>query len=239
MEGLSKVWLRGSWLHLEFETLRFAALARRQLVPGSMRLWGSVEVRGVEWAELETEVSTSKGRVLCVKNILPSFPYSKLVDIFNQLSNGQVDTVMRVGSSTLVTLLSTEAATLVKQGAVGITVAGEALHAEEFVVSAFPTRRVDRGFIAPSSWNPLLEREGPSSSFATPSHLSNLEDFIQRVPAPGEPKLASVFIFIFKSKSVINIDWEVTLYLNDVSLAFVVYSASINFQCRNHFDFPL
>ena len=88
VEGLSKVWLRGSWLHLEFETLRFAALARRQLVPGSMRLWGSVEVRGVEWAELETEVSTSKGRVLCVKNILPSFPYSKLVDIFNQLSNG-------------------------------------------------------------------------------------------------------------------------------------------------------
>ena len=120
-----------------------------------------------------------------------------------------------------------------------MTVAGEALHVEEFVVPAFPRRRVDRGFIAPSSWNPLLEREGPSSSFAPLSHLSNLEDFIQRVPAPGEPKLASVFIFIFKSKSVINIDWEVTLYLNDVSLAFVVYSASINFQCRNHFDFPL
>ena len=69
--------------------------------------------------------------------------------------------MMRVGSSTLVTSLSTEAATLVKQRAVGITVAGEALHVEEFVVPAFPRRRVDRGFIAPSSWNPLLEREVP------------------------------------------------------------------------------
>ena len=190
VEGVSKVWLRGSWLQLEFETHRFAALARRQLVPGSMRLWGRVEVRGVEWAEPEAEVSTFKGRVLCVKNILPSFPYSKLVDIFNQLSNGQVDTVMRVGSSTLVTLLSTDAATLVKQRSVGMTVAGKALHVEEFVVPAFPKRRVDRGYIAPSSWNPLLER-GPSSSFAPRTHLSNLEDFIQRAPAPGEPKLAS------------------------------------------------
>ena len=121
--------------------------------------------------------------MLCVKNILPSFPYSKLVDIFNQLSNGQVDTVMRVGSSTLVTLLSTDAATLVKQRSVGMTVAGKALHVEEFVVPAFPKRRVDRGYIAPSSWNPLLER-GPSLSFAPRTHLSNLEDFIQRAPAP-------------------------------------------------------
>ena len=66
VEGVSKVWLRGSWLQLEFETHRFAALARRQLVPGSMRLWGRVEVRGVEWAKPETSVSTSKGRyALC------------------------------------------------------------------------------------------------------------------------------------------------------------------------------
>ena len=61
VEGVSKVWLRGSWLQLEFNTHRsdlsfsfpilmpshrFAALARRQLVPGSVRLWGRVEVRG-------------------------------------------------------------------------------------------------------------------------------------------------------------------------------------------------
>ena len=131
VEGVSKVWLRGSWLQLEFETHRFAALARRQLVPGSVRLWGRCEVRGVEWAEPESEVSTSKSRVLCARNIPPSFPYSRLVDIFNQLSNGQVDNVMRVGSVTLVTLLSSEAATLVKQRSVGMNVAGEPLQVEE------------------------------------------------------------------------------------------------------------
>ena len=49
-----------------------------------------LKVRGVEWAEPETEVSTSKGRVLCARNIPTSFPYSRLVDIFNQFSDGQV-----------------------------------------------------------------------------------------------------------------------------------------------------
>ena len=195
VEGVSKVWLRGSWLQLEFETHRFAALARRQLVPGSVRLWGRVEVRGVEWAEPESELSTSKGRVLCVRNIPPNFPYSRLVDIFNQLSDGQVDNVMRVGSMTLVTLLSTEAATLVKQRSVGMTVAGESLQVEDFVAPSFPRRRVDRGYVAPSvkyssSWNPLMGGSF-ASSCAPPTQLSNMEDFIQRAPAPGEPKPAT------------------------------------------------
>ena len=44
----------------------------------------------MEWAEPETEVSTSKGRVLCARNIPTSFPYSRLVDLFNELSEGQV-----------------------------------------------------------------------------------------------------------------------------------------------------
>ena len=195
VEGVSKVWLRGSWLQLEFETHRFAALARRQLVPGSVRLWGRVEVRGVEWAESESELSTSKGRVLCVRNIPPNFPYSRLVDIFNQLSDGQVDNVMRVGSMTLVTLLSTEAATLVKQRSVGMTVAGESLQVEDFVAPSFPRRRVDRGYVTPSvkyssSWNPLMGGSF-ASSYAPPTQLSNMEDFIQRAPAPREPKPAT------------------------------------------------
>ena len=50
------------------------------------------QVRGVEWSEPETEVSTSKGRVLCARNIPTSFPYSRLVDLFNGLSDGQVRT---------------------------------------------------------------------------------------------------------------------------------------------------
>ena len=195
VEGVSKVWLRGSWLQLEFETHRFAALARRQLVPGSVRLWGRCEVRGVEWAEPESEVSASKGRVLCARNIPPSFPYSRLVDIFNQLSNGQVDNVMRVGSMTLVTLLSSEVATLVKQRSVGMNFAGEPLQVEDYVAPAFPRRRVDRGYVAPSvklssTWNPLAG--GSFASFYAPvSQRNNLEDFVQRAPAQEEPKLAT------------------------------------------------
>ena len=107
-----------------------------------------MKVRGVEWAEPETEVSTSKGRVLCARNIPTSFPYSRLVDIFNQFSDGQVkiitvpltvlfkisnkplnqvETVMRVGSMTLVTLLTSEAATLARQRSVGVMIAGAVL----------------------------------------------------------------------------------------------------------------
>jgi len=191
VEGVSKVWLRGSWLQLEFDTHRFAALARRQLVPGSVRLWGRVEVRGVEWAEPETEVSTSKGRVLCARNIPTSFPYSRLVDIFNQLSDNQVETVMRVGSMTLVTLLTSEAATLVRQRSVGLVIAGVALQVDEWHAPAAPRRRVDRGYIPPSPnhhlsrWNHSdLQREGLASPNPPIQQLSNLEDFVQRAPAP-------------------------------------------------------
>jgi len=197
VEGVSKVWLRGSWLQLEFDTHRFAALARRQLVPGSVRLWGRVEVRGVEWAEPETEVSTSKGRVLCARNIPTSFPYSRLVDIFNQLSDGQVETVMRMGSLTLVTLLTSEAATLARQRSAGVVIAGALLQVEEWHAPAAPRRRVDRGYIAPSpnhlarSWSPShLQMEGLASTGPPIHQLSNLEDFMQSTP-PSELNRAS------------------------------------------------
>ena len=96
---------------------------------------------------------------------------------------------------TLVTLLSNEAASLVKQRSVeGMTIAGEVLKVEDFVAPSFPRRRVDRGYVAPSvkyssSWSPLMEGS-LASSYASP-RLSNLEDFIQRAPAPGEPKLTT------------------------------------------------
>ena len=96
---------------------------------------------------------------------------------------------------TLVTLLSTEAATLVKQRSFGMTVAGESLQVEDFVAPSFPRRRVDRGYVAPSvkyssSWNPLMGGSF-ASSYAPPTQLSNMEDFIQRTPAPGESKPAT------------------------------------------------
>ena len=96
---------------------------------------------------------------------------------------------------TLVTLLSNEAASLVKQRSVGMIIAGEVLQVEDFVAPSFPRRRVDRGHVAPSakystSWNPLMGGSF-ASSYAPPTQLSNMEDFIQRPPAPRELKPAT------------------------------------------------
>ena len=99
---------------------------------------------------------------------------------------------------TLVTLLSSEAATLVKQRSIGMTFAEEPLQVEDYVAPAFPRRRVDRGYVAPSvkhssTWNPLGALAGGSfaSFYAPVSQRNNLEDFVQRAPAQEEPKLAS------------------------------------------------
>ena len=53
VEGVARVSLSRGGLELEFQSHRLAALARRLLVPGSLRLWGEAAVRGVEWAEPE------------------------------------------------------------------------------------------------------------------------------------------------------------------------------------------
>ena len=101
---------------------------------------------------------------------------------------------MKAGSMTLVTLLSNEAASLVKRRSVGMAIAGEVLQVEDFVAPSIPRRRVDHGYVVPSvkyssSWSPLME--GSLASSCASPRLSNLEDFIQRAPAPGDPKLAT------------------------------------------------
>ena len=62
---------------------------------------------------------------------------------------------------------------------------------EEWFAPVTPRRRVDRGYIAPSpnhlarSWShPHLQMEGLASSGPPNPKLSNLEDFMQRAPAP-------------------------------------------------------
>ena len=62
---------------------------------------------------------------------------------------------------------------------------------EEWFAPVAPRRRVDRGYIAPSpnhlarSWShPHLQMEGLASSGPPIPQLSNLEDFMQRAPAP-------------------------------------------------------
>jgi len=61
VEGVNRVhFMSGGWLQVEFSTHRLAALARRQLVPGSMALFNSVAVKEVDWAdpEVSTEMNT-------------------------------------------------------------------------------------------------------------------------------------------------------------------------------------
>ena len=115
---------------------------------------------------------------------------------------------MRVGAMTLVTLLTSEAATLVRQRSAGFVISGAALQVswlfinitflnfnyrvkawflfsqvEEWYTPAAPRRRVDRGYIPPSSRHiSSFQMEGPSNSSPLPHHLSNLEDFVQRTP---------------------------------------------------------
>ena len=58
----------------------------------------------------------------------------------------QVETVMRVGSMTLVTLLTSEAATLVRQRSVGLVIAGVALQVCIFYVTI--SRRMRKSMIS-------------------------------------------------------------------------------------------
>jgi len=139
----------GSWLQLDFSSHRLAALARRQLVPATLRLWGEVEVRGVEWATPEDYTASTPSRVLAVRNLPPSLAYGKAVDLFNQLSDGQVEAVVRTAAVVLVTLATSEAAGLVVARSEGLELGSGRVEVAEYRTQ--PSRRVDRGYVLPSS----------------------------------------------------------------------------------------
>ena len=149
VEGVAGARLRGgSWLQLDFSSHRLAALARRQLVPATLRLWGQVEVRGVEWATPEDYTTSTPSRVLAVRNLPPSLAYGKTVDLFNQLSDGQVEAVVRTAAVVLVTLATSEAARLVVARSEGLELGSGRVEVAEYRTQ--PSRRVDRGYVLPS-----------------------------------------------------------------------------------------
>ena len=149
VEGVAGARLRGgSWLQLDFSSHRLAALARRQLVPATLRLWGQVEVRGVEWATPEDYTISTPSRVLAVRNLPPSLAYGKTVDLFNQLSDGQVEAVVRTAAVVLVTLATSEAARLVVARSEGLELGSGRVEVAEYRTQ--PSRRVDRGYVLPS-----------------------------------------------------------------------------------------
>lgn len=135
MEGVGRAWLGPAGaLTLEFDTHLLAALARREFVPGSLRLWGAPEV---EWAVPEADSAGTGGRVLCARGVPFSLGYVTIVDIFNQLSGGQVETVVRV------TLATGQAAELARRRSEGLELEGRPVEVTEWREA--PRRRLERG----------------------------------------------------------------------------------------------
>ena len=144
VEGVSHTWLgRAGALVLEFATHRLAALARRQLVPGSLRLWGGPEVRQVGWAVPEADSAGTGGRVLCARGVPFSLGYGTILDIFNQLSGGQVETVVRAGGLVVVTLATGHAVELARHRSEGLELEGRPVEVTEW--REVPRRRLERG----------------------------------------------------------------------------------------------
>ena len=108
------------WLQVEFESHRMAALARRQLVPGNMTMFGHVEIKQVDWADPEVEgfvrnlmTSNNDNKVVSVGNVGPDITEESVKHWFNMMTHGQVDNVVKSGSQFLITFHTAGAANMV------------------------------------------------------------------------------------------------------------------------------
>lgn len=130
------------WIEVEFSSHRLAALARRQLVPGNVVMFDNIYVKQVDWADPEIELSGQElfGKVLTVKNIPFDTPEHVVMDIFNRLSEGQVSTVTKVGSTVLVTFMSHGGAMAAMERGRGRELAGTSLE-----IAWWSNKRMDRG----------------------------------------------------------------------------------------------
>ena len=181
VEGLRNVAIQdGEWITLEFDTHRLAALARRQLVPGTCTVWGVTAVKQVEWARPDTvDTVDTVGRVLCVRNLPSSLSYSSIVDIFNSLSGGQVETVVQAGNHVLVTFINNEARELVRSRTRDLELEGKKIEVEPW--HGYTLRRLDHGHQGhepvtrtPHEHQPLTRTPSVLSSNTAKYDLTNL-----------------------------------------------------------------
>jgi len=142
VEGVENVKFQArGWIEVEFSTHRLAALARRQLVPGNIVMFDKVCVKQVDWADPEIENSGQEvvGKVLAVRNMPLNTSEYMVANMFNRLSEGQVSSVVKAGSTVLVTFVSHGGALLAMEKSRGSReMAGLEL-------SWWCNRRVDRG----------------------------------------------------------------------------------------------
>jgi len=100
--------LLSGWMEIEFVSHRMAALARRNLVPGNVVLFGKFKVKQVDWADPEEyEEKNVSSNVLTLPNSSVS-NLSDVRDIFNEISGGNVASVEASGSYVLVNFKSDE-----------------------------------------------------------------------------------------------------------------------------------
>ena len=117
VEGVADVkFIARRWLQLEFESHRYAALARRMLVPGNQVIFGNVEIKQVDWADPKEEVYQGKEvagageKIICVRNVGVGVTEETVRHWFNILTEGQVDNVVMSSGSVLITFHSSAAA---------------------------------------------------------------------------------------------------------------------------------
>merc|ERR1712112_160190 len=109
------------WLQVEFESHRLAALARRQLVPGNLTMFGRVEIKQVDWAGPEAEdleqqqitTNVAHNKAICIKNVGHHVEEAKVKMWFNVITGGLVDNVVKSSDHVLITFLTQDAAEFV------------------------------------------------------------------------------------------------------------------------------
>ena len=146
------------WLQVEFESHRMAALARRQLVPGNLTMFGRVEIKQVDWADpeaedLEQQQSTNNGhnKAICIKNVGPHVEEAKVKMWFNIITGGLVDNVVKSTDHVLITFLTQDAA--------------------KFVMSQGHELMVEGNKLSLSWLEPTLLKEVAEVSFKHPSNI--------------------------------------------------------------------
>eukprot|EP00092_Neocalanus_flemingeri_P034868 GFUD01037943.1.p1 GENE.GFUD01037943.1~~GFUD01037943.1.p1 ORF type:complete len:538 (+),score=170.03 GFUD01037943.1:92-1705(+) len=143
VDGVNRIkYQTRGWLEVEFSTHRLAALARRQLVPGNVVLFESVEIKEVDWADPEGDCDgqESQGKIISVRNLPSSTNHLRLGDLFNNLSGGQVNGVVRSGNTVLVTFCTQEGAKFAMDRSCNLEMDGNRLE-----VTWWSQRRLDRG----------------------------------------------------------------------------------------------
>jgi len=176
VEGVDKVKFQSrGWVEVEFFTHRFAALARRQLVPGNVIMFDMVAVKQVDWTDPEVDRvgQDSQGKVIALRNLHPSTSEHVVMNLFNRLSGGQVTDVIRARNMVLVSFVSQEGAMVAMERSSDIEIGGFRLE-----VSWWSQKRLDRGSY---SSQPRYQTSNHSAGHSQVTMAGQIPSYVQEV----------------------------------------------------------